>query len=1694
MANPTGKRINALADATKKDPEAAETADAAPDPREYAEVESWFLDDLLGGESGPAFAAALIGRAIERAMEEEPPHEAELPPRGKNIAAAIAQITHRLAHGTDKNRDRTEAPCDPHALVAPCCPVPAAASARAETRPLRWISLGDHRPHYGDATPPTGESRGPAVSWSIPVDAAISPWERHMAGWPGDWIHVSQAPARGRLAAYTISVDTRPPTTAEGRLHVTVRLEAGDARELVLTRDASAHTVERLPADWRTVRLGFGVEPAPGAADPWPAFTAQPTPRASEPWPLPADDEWEVKCHPHFASTCTCREAGERVDPVPPGSPFVIGRGGTGHPSLFHYGGADRVRELVGGVGKTRALMAYGLGMDEAGWVDASLGTRGELGEAVQELAAHLRARGLGQLMPVAVLTGSCGASAVPIMAVLQAGCRPVHLDHRAGADQIAERLHAAAPALVLAEEALVDRLPPTGTPVVTLDAFTRRAAGVEPPRDPWERYLAATDAGLAFRERPEPAEDWFSPSRLGALDNIYYTLANDNFSERGTEGEPLTSLRSRVGAIVDDRPQGTFAPAQAALADLLLRRERERTGPWARNVRSLLSDCLHAVRNAHPYTLDPPQRTEELRPLGFAQQRPWREHRFFPAGACGNHCMILAADGSLRVEVLSRALAELVRRHAILRTTFREDEHGAWQVIHPAPIAPDLTVVDLREAYGGGARDEVPRRVADEAARAFDLERDLPLRALLLRVAEAEHTVVLTFHRASADEGSIIPIVHELSALYTAYHEGMPSPMPEPALQYADFATWQRAAPASHATERRLVYWKERLAGAPAALELPADRPRPMIRGRRRGMADFDVPLAVAAGARALAWEANAPLFTVLLTAFYVLIHRLSGQDDVVIGIPFEGRVRERAPGLIGCFADPLPLRADLSGDPTFRTLLARVDEAAREARAHANVPLERIVTALQPHPAAGHHPLFQALFALRSVSREPVRVPGLALRVDEVRGGGAAGLDLFLDMHDDGNRLRGRLEYAEDLWEPDTAEGMTRLLARVLDAAATQPSKSVSALDLMDPAERWMVVMDWSGSTRPNPRESTIHEAFARVAERNPHRKALSWDDGWMSYRELNERSMALARHLHGLGVRADEPVALVMERSPQLVAGMLGILRAGGAYVPIDAQYPRDRVAWMLTDCGARVAVAQERLAGILPEQVRALRIDDAWDAPAPQPGEEERWMDAGPEGAAYVIYTSGSTGRPKGVVVPHRAVLRLVRDADYARFEAEETWLQMAPVSFDASTLELWAPLLNGGCLAIFPPERPTTEALGAFIARHRVTSAWLTAGLFHQVAGAGGTALAGLTQLLAGGDVLSVGHVRELVQAHPGLRLINGYGPTENTTFSCCHRVTADDAERASIPIGRPVANSTAYVLDRWLQPVPVDVPGELYVGGHGVARGYLNRPALTAERFVPDPFAGIPGSRLYRTGDRARWRSDGTLEFLGRIDQQAKIRGYRVEPGEIESLLRDQPSVSHAVVLVREDVPGDRRLVAYVERAPGAVGDATRVEAEICQALRKQLPEYLLPSAIVALNALPLTPNGKVDRAALPAPLPPRTFREPQTQVERALAAIWAEVLHTERVSLDDDFFELGGHSLLATRVVTRVREELEVDLPSLRIFDAPTLAQLAAAVEAAQREAREALLDDCDNWHAEADGRFFAPTVWEPTDWSADL
>ncbi|HEX8335385.1 MAG TPA: amino acid adenylation domain-containing protein, partial [Pyrinomonadaceae bacterium] len=782
------------------------------------------------------------------------------------------------------------------------------------------------------------------------------------------------------------------------------------------------------------------------------------------------------------------------------------------------------------------------------------------------------------------------------------------------------------------------------------------------------------------------------------------------------------------------------------------------------------------------------------------------------------------------------------------------------------------------------------------------------------------------------------------------------------------------------------------------------------------------------------------------------------TGQADILVGTPVAGRDLPETERLVGCFVNTLVLRTRFEAGQTFRGLLRQVRETALEAYEHQALPFEKLIEELQPERQQGLTPLVQAVLVLQNATAES-RAPkglGLSTLVGERVG---AKFDLTMTLTDAPGRIGGVLEYSTDLFDAATAERIARHFENLVEAAVAAPDEEVSRLAMLSGDERRRLLFEWNETARPFPRERSIQQMFEAQAARRPEAGALSFEGETVTYGDLNARANRLARHLRRLGVGPDALVAVALERGVEMVVGLLAVLKAGGAYVPLDADYPHDRLAFMLEDSGARVLLTQDALADRLPAwpQLSVVRVDSERERIA---AEEDSDVEsaAGGESLAYVIYTSGSTGRPKGVAVPHRAVLRLLFGVDYAEFDDEQTLLQMAAVSFDASTFELWGALLHGARCVMMPTTLPSFERLRRVVAEENVTTMWLTASLFDAVVDEAPEALAPVRQLLIGGEALSVAHVRYAQGLLPSMQIVNGYGPTESTTFACCYRIPQLEADAASIPIGRPIANTRVYILDREGEPVPIGVRGELHVGGDGLARGYLNRPALTAESFVPDPFGNEPGARLYRTGDLARYLQDGRIEFVGRLDEQVKIRGFRIEPGEVEVLLAGHGRVRDCAVVVRDDAAGGaRRLVAYV--VARSSDDAPTAD-ELRRFVAERLPEYMRPAAFVTVAELPRTPSGKVDRRALPAPDEGRAeagaFVAPRTNVEAVLADIWSELLGVERVSVEDDFFELGGHSLLIPQLLADVGRAFQTEVSLVAFFEDPTVAGLARAVESA--------------------------------------
>ncbi|HEV2733674.1 MAG TPA: amino acid adenylation domain-containing protein, partial [Longimicrobiaceae bacterium] len=923
-------------------------------------------------------------------------------------------------------------------------------------------------------------------------------------------------------------------------------------------------------------------------------------------------------------------------------------------------------------------------------------------------------------------------------------------------------------------------------------------------------------------------------------------------------------------------------------------------------------------------------------------------------------------------------------------------------------------------------------------------------MRFALFRTGEEEHAFVWTHHHLVADGWSMPLILREVLGHYAAAARGEELRLPA-ARPYADYIGWLRG----RELEPAEAFWRRSLAGFAAPTPLGIGRVDGPAPGDGYVEEELELPEEPTLALRDFSRRHQVTPNTLVQGAWGLLLSRYSGEDDVLFGAVVSGRPAELegVEEMVGLFINTLPVRVRVPDDTPVVEWLRRLQAEQADARQYDHTPLARVQGWSEVPQGT---PLFETLLAFESypvdqeaVARERSR-SGLELRgvrsIERTHYAVtltvAPGRRFLLRATCDGARL-----------DAPAVRRMLGHLGALLEGILAGPERRVGDLSPVTAAERARLLGDGAATPGAHPRGRCIHEIFSEQAARTPDAVAVRFEGESVTYAGLERRANRLARLLAARGAGPETRVGVHLERSVELVVALLGVLKAGGAYVPLDPSYPPGRLAWMLEDAGVAVLLTRERLRGTLPAGAAVVvSLDGSADALPDEDGAAPA-VPAGPESLAYVIYTSGSTGTPRAVAVPHRAVVRLVRGADYADLGPGEVFLQLAPVSFDAATLELWGPLLNGGRLVVHPPHAPSPDELGEILLREGVSTLWLTAGLFHLMVDERVEGLRGVRQLLAGGDVLSPAHVLRALRELPGCRIVNGYGPTENTTFTCCHTAT-EETVRGSVPVGRPIAGTAVYLLDRGLEPVPVGVAGELYAGGEGVARGYLGRPELTAGRFVPDPFSGEPGARMYRTGDRARWREDGTVEFLGRADRQVKVRGFRIEPGEVEEALRRHEGVLDAVVVARDDLPGQRRLVAYL------TGQAVPAEEVLRERLGSVLPEYMVPSAFVVLDALPLTPSGKVDRGALPAPeggsgASPGGYTAPRTPAEEALAGIWAEVLGVEKVGVHDGFFALGGDSILAIQVVARANRA-EIRFTPKQLFEQQTVAALAGVVGSA--------------------------------------
>jgi amino acid adenylation domain-containing protein len=1123
---------------------------------------------------------------------------------------------------------------------------------------------------------------------------------------------------------------------------------------------------------------------------------------------------------------------------------------------------------------------------------------------------------------------------------------------------------------------------------------------------------------------------------------------AEDNFFDLGGHSLLATQVisRARKALKVEVPLRALFeAPTVAGLA--------ERVEALRRAARGLPAAPLQSI-----------PREGEL-PLSFGQETFWFLDQLEPGSPVFNIDVAVRLRGPLNLPAVERALTEVLRRHEALRTTFVATDGRPVAVIAP-PAAMSLPVVDLT-GLPEAEREAEARRLADEESRTpFDLARGPLFRVTLLRLGAEDHVGLVTAHHSVFDGWSFGVFLRDVGLLYQGFCAGQTAVLPELPVQYVDFAHWQRQWLKSGLMEDQLAYWKKQLGGNLPVLELPADHPRPAARTFHGACRMLIVPPALTAAVHALSRSEGCTLFMVLLAAFQALLHRYSGQEDLCVGTPIAGRNRTETEGLIGFFVNTLVLRTNLSGEPTFRQLLGRVREVALGAYAHQDLPFEMLVQALRPDRDPSHSSLFQVMFILQNA---PLKIPSIAGLTAgpflSLSDNGTSKFDLTLNIMEGSDGLATTVEYNTDLFEEGTIQRLLGHYQTLLEAVVADPDLNLPSLPLLTPAEHQQLAA-WNRTEADHPEGKCIHHLFEAQVARSPDAVAVVCGERRLTYGELNGRANRLAHRLRDLGVGPEVLVGLYLDRSPELLIGVLGVLKAGGAYVPLDPAYPGERLGAVVEDAGFPVLLTQRALRKDLPAGgARLVCLDE--DAPdgAP-PSEENPGRVASAENLAYVIYTSGTTGRPKGVMLTHGGLCNAYRGWEGAyRLCAEATsHLQMASCAFDVFTGDWTRALCSGGKLVLCPREfLIDPPRLYELMRREEVDCAEFVPAVLRNLVQhleETGESLAFMRLLVAGSDVWYAGEYRRIRRlCGPRTRLINSYGLTEATIDSTYFEgAELDLPEDRPVPIGRPFANTEVHILDRNLQPVPVGVPGELHLGGRGLARGYFRQPELTARKFTPDPFSGRPGARLFRTGDLARYLPDGTIELLGRTDDQVKIRGFRVEPGEIEAVLGRHPTVRQAIVVARGDRPERKHLVAYVT-AHGAAPSAP----DLRSFLREKLPDYMVPRAFVVLESLPLSPNGKVERQALPdgeagAPVAGADFVAPRTPAEEMVADVWANVLGVERVGVEDNFFDLGGHSLLATQVISRLAQTCQVELPLRRLFEVPTVAGLAEAIEVARR------------------------------------
>jgi amino acid adenylation domain-containing protein len=1137
------------------------------------------------------------------------------------------------------------------------------------------------------------------------------------------------------------------------------------------------------------------------------------------------------------------------------------------------------------------------------------------------------------------------------------------------------------------------------------------------------------------FKPQAESSSDRASGDRL--IDDTWKPVSQTAVSEFLTRLRQLgLKIASEEGKLRVSAPPGALTEE---LRDELSRRKSEILH-FLQNARSLSDQATLVLRRV------PRDRPLEL---SFAQQRLWIIDQVSPSGSIYNLGFLARLEGTLSMAALEGAISGLVRRHEAFRTSFPILDGRPVQAV-AASSPPDLQLIDLGRRGSLEEREAEALRLArEESQRPYDLSVGPLVRWRLYAISEGLHIFMVGMHHIITDGWSLRVIYNEFAEFYAAGVEGRPPSLRDLSFQYADFAACQRSWLSGRVLQRLLDYWRAHLAGA-AALELPSDRPHAGQIGGRAMMARISVRGTCFDAIKRLTSEEGTTLFMTMLAGFQTLLHRYTGQDDIAVGSPIANRNHLEIEGIVGFFVNTLVLRSDLSGDPSFRELLRRVREVTLKAYEFQDLPFEKLVEELSPDRDLGRNPLFQVMFVLQNLPpRKPLEAGNLKISRMPTQAS-TSRFEIEIHLWEAASGLEGQLIYDADRFEASRIDQMVSHYQRILEVACSEPARRLSQLELLTSEEKDRLIDIWNRTTTDFPSGKCIHEQFEEQVQKRPDTDAVFAEGKIITYGELNKSANQLAAFLRTRAVQAGTRVGICMDRSIEMICAALAVLKVGGAYVPLDPSYPKERIHFMIKDASLRAVLTVEALQEATSASgVETIVVDREWSSLERFSAENVR-QPASAGDLAYVIYTSGSTGTPKGVAVAHRAVMRLVLNTNYIELSPTDRVAHLSNVCFDAATFEIWGSLLNGASIVVVSRETVLEpELFVAELRRHQVTTMFLTTALFNELAALDGKSFQGMKQVLFGGEAVNarwVAHVHE--SGGPPERLLHVYGPTECTTFSTFYEVGALPKHARTIPIGRPISNTTAYVLDRYGHPVPPGIPGELYLGGPGVAEGYLNRPELTRERFIEDPF-GLNGRRLYRTGDIVTWLPDGNIEFLGRADNQVKVRGFRIELDEVEVVLKQHPEVADVAVVAREDEPGQRQLVAYIVPRGGPAENWRSF-------LQNKLPAYMVPAAFVELETLPLTPSGKVDRLALPKPQPQfnNSHQGELSATEKVVRSAWARVLHLEDPGVEASFFELGGHSLLAIQVILDLRRILHIDLPVIALFEHPTVRSLSSYID----------------------------------------